>query len=66
VTTETGALWLTIVNPAVFMTWCAECGDKLVKGGKVQRIDGGYGYRCERHRVNDSAPTGAVQEDGGS
>ena len=63
---ETAAPWLTIVNPDVFMTWCAECGDKLVKGGKVQRIDGGYGYRCERHRDNHSAPTGAVQEDGGS
>lgn len=41
------APWLTIVNPDVFLTWCAECGEKLVKGGKVQRIDGGYGYRCE-------------------
>jgi len=48
VSTETAAPWLTIVNPGIFMTWRAECGDKLVKGRKAQRIDGGYGYRCEK------------------
>lgn len=40
--------WLTIVNPDVFMTWCSGCGAKLVKGGKVRRAEGGYGYLCER------------------
>ena len=45
----TDAPWLTVINPAVFMTYCGECGEPFRKGGKVQRIDGGYGYRCERH-----------------
>jgi hypothetical protein len=47
VSTEAAAPWLTIVTPAVFMDWCAECGAKFRKGGKAQRINGGYGYRCE-------------------
>jgi predicted SprT family Zn-dependent metalloprotease len=42
------APWLTVVNPDVFMTFCGECGEHFRKGGKVQRIEGGYGYRCER------------------
>jgi hypothetical protein len=40
---------MTVVNPDVFMTWCAQCGEKFRKGGKAQRIQGGYGYRCDRH-----------------
>lgn len=24
--------WLTVVNPDVFMTWCAQCGEKFRKG----------------------------------
>jgi hypothetical protein len=47
-TPESAAPWLTVVNPDVFLTWCAECGEKFRKGARAQRIDGGYGYRCER------------------
>ena len=42
--------WMKVVNPGVFMTWCSQCGEKFVKGGYAQRVEGGYGYRCDRHR----------------
>lgn len=42
--------WLLVVNPAVFMTYCAMCGDPFKKGDRVQRIEGGYGYRCQKCR----------------
>ena len=50
--TRTGARppapWLTVVNSRDFMDYCGECGEPLKKGGKVQAIEGGYGYRCEQ------------------
>jgi predicted SprT family Zn-dependent metalloprotease len=57
---ESAAPWLTVVNPDVFLTWCAECGEKFRKGAKAQRIDGGYGYRCEQcgQRRSGTAETG--------
>ena len=42
--------WMTVVNPDVFMTFCSVCGEHFKKGSKVQRIEGGYGYQCDRHR----------------
>lgn len=51
--------WLTVVNPDVFMTFCGECGEHFKKGGKVQRIEGGYGYRCEQcGKRSETAATG--------
>lgn len=49
------APWLTVVNPAVFLTYCAECATPFKKGAKVQRIDGGYGYRCEACGIPEDA-----------
>jgi hypothetical protein len=36
--------WLPVVNPDMFGHRCAWCGAKRVKGRRVKRIEGGYGY----------------------
>ena len=42
--------WLTVVSREAFGYYCGECGQPFRKGSKAQRIEGGYGYRCEAHR----------------